>query len=504
MIHNTDFFDQIDDYCMEQLPEDLKVKFEEELSLNPELKKEVEFRMEIRDAVLETDVLTFREKLKKVAVQSKTNGNSNESFELLNEFSDIQELKNVLTSEELINFYDSLPKVHAYHHEATSNENIHQFYKDQLEAESKAFNEDIDDLDLDLDLELEGLEEAILEKDILNLRQTLKQVAKSVEPQFTVEEIDDYINGELTGSELIDFENDLTENRTLREELHLHQDVEDAVQEYDLMDLRNQLSDIIKSETSWNVSERSIEDFIDGVLEGEELDEFVAELNDNTDLHAEVNLRTQINEAIGEKDVFELRDKLKAAKEVSEVKKVKMLVPESKSELFRYVRSSVAILILLIGLAGVLSNGMLSYDNIYKSYYNTPSWSPERSVTSELSIWQKANRAYVKTDWNSVINILNQEKAPASTSEYAVAQFYKGVSFQNLNKYKEAISEYSKVIQQSDNLFVEEAEWNRSLCYLTLGQKELAKEELLAVIERKGHFENDAKAVLRKLRYTFK
>ena len=66
MIRNEDFFDQIEDYCMEQLTEDLKVKFEEELTVNPELKKEVEFRMEIRDAVMEMDVLNFREKLKKV------------------------------------------------------------------------------------------------------------------------------------------------------------------------------------------------------------------------------------------------------------------------------------------------------------------------------------------------------------------------------------------------------------------------------------------------------
>lgn len=503
MIHNTDFFDQIEEYCEEQLPEELKTKFEEELSVNPELRKEVEFRMEIRDAVLEMDVLNFREKLKKVAVQSKSSGNGNESFELLNEFSDIQELKNVLSSEELINFYDSLPKAHAYHHEATSNENIHQFYKDQLE-ESKNLDEDIDDLDLELDMELEGLDEAILEKDILNLRQTLKQVAKSVEPQFTVEEIDEYINGELTGSELIDFENDLVENRSLREEIQLHHDVEAAVQENDLMDLRNQLSSIIQSETSWNVSEQSIEDFIDGILEGENYNEFVAELKDNTDLIAEVKLRRQINDAIVEKDVFELRDKLKAAKEVSEVKKVKMLVPESKSELFRYVRSSVAVIILLLGIGGILSNGLTSRDGIYDNYFNAPSWSAERSVTSELSTWQNANLAYMKADWNSVIKYLDKETAPANTSEYAVAEFYKAASLQNMNKFKEAISEYSNVIKQGDNLFVEEAEWYRGLCYIKLGQKVQAKQELLAVIERKGHFEKDAKAVLRKLRYTLK
>jgi tetratricopeptide (TPR) repeat protein len=221
-------------------------------------------------------------------------------------------------------------------------------------------------------------------------------------------------------------------------------------------------------------------------------------------LIAEVNLRKQINEAVGEKDIFELRDKLRTVKEVSEVKKVKMLVPESKSEVFRYVRSSVAVLILLLGIGGILRNGLTSGDHIYNNFYSSPSWTTERSVSSELTTWQNANYAYMRSDWNSVIDYLNKEKAPVNTSEYAVAEFYKAASLQNLNKFEEAISEYSKVIKQRDNLFVEEAEWYRSLCYLKLGQKEQAKQELLAVIDRKGHFENDAKAVLRKLRYSLK
>jgi hypothetical protein len=37
-----------------------------------------------------------------------------------------------------------------------------------------------------------------------------------------------------------------------------------------------------------------------------------------------------------------------------------------------------------------------------------------------------------------------------------------------------------------------------------LADKINAENELLAVIERKGHFEKDAKAVLRRLKYTIK
>jgi lipopolysaccharide biosynthesis regulator YciM len=73
-----------------------------------------------------------------------------------------------------------------------------------------------------------------------------------------------------------------------------------------------------------------------------------------------------------------------------------------------------------------------------------------------------------------------------------------------MNNYENAIKEYSKVIEHGNNLFVEEAEWYKALCYLKINNKADAKQELLAVIDRKGHYENNAKAILRRLRYSFK
>ncbi len=73
-----------------------------------------------------------------------------------------------------------------------------------------------------------------------------------------------------------------------------------------------------------------------------------------------------------------------------------------------------------------------------------------------------------------------------------------------MNKYNEAIDAYTRVINNGDNLFINEAEWYRSLCYLKAGDKQRAKVELLAVIEKKGYYENQAKAVIRRLKYSFK
>lgn len=503
MIPKTDFFEQIEDYCQGQLEETLKLGFESELKINPLLRSEMELWMEIQGAIKEKEVLTLRSKLQKVAQQKYTaTVSGNDSFDLINEFSEIQEITEILSSEELINLYDSLPKVHAYHHVATSNENIHQFYKSQKESlKNQVHNVENDLADLDLE-EFEGLAQAILEKDILQFRQTLQQVAKSVEPQFTVEEIDEYINGELTGADLIEFENDMSQNRSLRSEVKLHQDIDSAINENDIMNLRGQITNILQTETSWNVSEKSIEDYIDGVLEGELLNKFLLELKDNSDLMAEVELRKQVNESIGESEIFNLRNELKAARESAEVKKVKMLVPEPKISQIRTWRSSVAILVVLLGIAGVLRNSFVSVDKIYDKYFDAPAWSPERSLSDEITLLQRANISYLNGDYAQVINIL--EQMPESNIEYPVFDFYKAASFQRLEKLDDAIAGYTRVINHGDNLFVEESEWYRSLCYLKTGNKERAKTELYAVIERKGHFENDAKAVIRRVKYSMK
>ena len=496
MTPKFDYFERIEDYCLELLNDEAKFQFETELKLDAELRNEVKLRMEIQSAIAEKDVINLRDKLKNVVSQNKNNNSQNDSFELLNEFSDIHEINEELSSEDLIDYFDSMPKVHVHQHEITSNENIHQFYKEQNGSKVNGDLDDINDLDIE---ELEGLEEAILEKDIINLRQTLNQVAKSMEPQFSVEEIDDYLNNELVDQELEDFKNELSNNRELKEEVQLHQELEIAILENEIIDLREQVSQIMKSETSWNVSEKSIEDFIDGELEDALIEEFNAELEENSDLMAEVELRRQINEIIGESDIQKLRAELKDAKESAETNKVRNLVPQVDNKLFTFLKTSVAIIIILIGVGGIINSGYLSTENTYDKFFESPTWSAERSVSAELTFLQEAQGAFLAGNYAGVVKL--KETAPEAANN-PVLQFYSGASLQKMNKYKDAIADFTQVINHGDNMFIEEAQWYRSLCYMKLGDKLQAKQELLAVVNRNGHYKQDAKAVLRRLKFT--
>ncbi|WP_321372969.1 tetratricopeptide repeat protein [uncultured Draconibacterium sp.] len=502
MTPKAELFGRIEDYCLELLNNQEREEFEKELELNQELREEVELHKNIQSAVLEMDVLDLKGKLDEIQSNSTKNGKLNGSFELLEDLSEFEEFTEELSPEELIESFESLPKVHVYQHERTSNENIHHYYKEQNGSDQAIMEEeDLNGFDME---GLEGLEEAVLETDILNLRDTLQQVAKSVEPQYSAEDIDNYLNGEMGDDILAEFEDEIAQNEYLQSEVNLHKDVEFAVAESDVMDLRNELRNIMDAETSWNVSEHTIEDFIDGILEDESLlEEFSAELKENTDLMAEVNLRENINGAVAEVDIMALRQKLKDARSESEKKEVKSIVmPRFEIGSTKFWRSSVAVVLVLVGLLGAMKMNTNTLDNTYDKYFESTTWASERSVSNTVDIIQQAKVHFQKNEFQEVIDLLNV--ATVNPDEKFVTQFYKGLSYQNINEYPKAVTAYSDVIDHANNMFIEEAEWYKALCYLKMDKKAEAKKELLAVIDRKGHFEKDAKAVLRKLRYSFK
>jgi len=349
---------------------------------------------------------------------------------------------------------------------------------------------------------MEVLDEALLEKDILNLRETLGKVSESVREKCSSEEIDRYLCGELTGKELERFEQELAVNSILQREVAIHRELENALLELDVMNLRNEISHLMETETSWNVSENQIEEFLAGTLEGEELELFQSELKENTDLKAEVALRRNVDYAIGEKEILSLRDQLKNVQNEVKNKEIKSLIPDTPVEHMNWWRAGVAVVVLLFAIGGIFKNDFRNTDQTYNEFYQQPEWAPQRSVNADLGFLQQANSYFAGGEYEKALQLY--EKAINENEEKFVFQFYKAASLQNLERFEEAIPEYSAVIKHGDNMFVEEAEWFRALCYFKLGNTEEARTQLTAIINRKGYFAGDARAVLRKSKYTFR
>ncbi len=490
MIPKFKRIDWIGEYQMSDLNGHGRLSYENNPKLindNPELENE------IQNALMEKDIMQLRSKLHEIVKpQSKEKG----YFELLEDFTNIDELSLSLPPDELLDFYDSLPKVHLYQHNISEKETIHQFYKQQMHFKA----DDEFDVDND-DCELGEIEEAILEKDVVDLRNKLSRIAKIVSLPYSSEEIEQYVTGEMDEKRSEQFKKELAVNSALRDETELYGQVNEAIEETDINDLRRKITKLMATETSWNVSEKVIEEFIDNRLEGEQLEKFTAEYKENTDLKVEVKLRREINEAVGEKDIILLKERLLSIHKQAQKKDVKSIIPENKADHFYWWKAGVAVVIVFFLISGLFRFNIYNPDKTYADFYNAPEWSHQRSVSSENSYFTRAGEYFSKGDYIAALQLYNA--AIQENNNEPVFHFYKAASLQNLGEYRQAADHYSKVILHGDNIFIEESEWYRSLCYVKMNEAKKAREQLLFIIERRGFYANNAKAVLRKMRYSF-
>lgn len=492
MTPKTDFFKKLEKFCKEGLDVEDKKELETELNQDPEFKKEFELACEVQKAIEERDIIDLRDKLKKIKDQT---GSGRISFNILDGFDDIHPLSSIIPPEELLQLYDSLPKAHIYQHELITNENIHEFFREQDDSVASDLNSDEETFFQDQEDEPEGLDEALMEKDILDLRDSLSLVSEAFHDVFSTETIDKYLNHDMEETERKTFNRELAVNSHLQREVHLHDELESALREKDVIELRDKLSRLMAAETSWNVTGKQIEGFIEGTLSDDELKVFRAEWDTNPGLRAEVILRRKVNEALAEKNVISLRDHLQQVKKKLNISESKSLVPEKTIPLSYWWKAGVAVVLVLFAFTGIIRS-----THSIDSFYQSPQWSPQRSVVAHTGYLQEANNLFMQEKYEEALSVYDKALSEVHADKY-VFQFYKAASLQHLEKYEDAIIEYGKVITQGNNLFVEEAEWYRALCILKLGKKELARKELLAIAEKKGFYAQKARAIIRKTRF---
>lgn len=318
-----------------------KKEFETELKVNPKLSAEVKFEKQMQSALAEKDVLKLRETLKSIGKQVV---NSQTPFDLLDDFENVRQLSDILAPEELLEFFDSLPKAHVYQHELASNENVHEFYRQQnsqeIEDEEEMILSELWDLE-----EIEGLEDAILEKDILNLRDTLSKVSSLVKHQYSVKDIDNYLNGELKGKQLEQFEHELIVNSALQQDVFLHRSIEIAMFESQLIDLRQKMAELMKLQSHNGVDYPFEESMAD--------DTTPVKINDDFPSDAESNLKNNLDKSLGEFDIFALRSKLHIVKNEIQRKEAKSFISDTNMQKSQWWKASVAVAVIVFALTGL-------------------------------------------------------------------------------------------------------------------------------------------------------
>ncbi len=455
---------------------------------------------EIREAVSEKDIMNLRESLQKI-LSEKGNipHNSGDLFHLTKN-QDLDALSGGLNQvlpnvEDLL---EPLPKIHIHHHQRSEGETIHPYYKEQLHT-----GEDVSDEFFPVENEDDWtlVAAAVQERDIMDLRQKLQFIgSNSITHPYTTEEIEAYLEGSLLPEELLVFENELAVNDELQSDVELNLELEEAIGEEDVMELRGMLGGIIRSQNSTTRTVAEIDSFLEGELDHGNYAGFVEEMADNQGLRNEVKLMQDVNASLTENDIMKLRSELQQVIHAISQHETQSVIPVATGRnMLRKVGTAAAILLMVFGFSFLFRQNESSIPEVYTQFYEPPgALSAFRSAGSRAGDYLSEGIAcYNRADYQAALRYFGKI-APGDKVNPAAA-FYSGASYQNLEKYAYAVAEYDKVILHKQSIFVEQAEWYRALSLLALGNTSQASSQLNQIVVRKGFYAKHAGELLATL-----
>ncbi|MFV0376452.1 MAG: tetratricopeptide repeat protein [Mangrovibacterium sp.] len=507
MSRNSTIIEFIDRYLNQDLTGDELGEFISEIASNPDIEAELNLHREVEAAVSEGDIVALRDKLNHLYKQEQ---HSNEegcatdeclgyNFELSEDISSIKEFMSPVSISDILNFAQSLPKMHLAQHKVAEKENIHHYYKEQLAKDNTPDEEFM--LSPDDEMLINHVEQAIAEKDIDDLRSNLQQIAAGIpEHRFSFKEIDQYLDGEIDPLDKFSIESELPFNQGLIRDIELLQHINMAIGETDIMELRNSLNAIQNTELSTPRKIEELDRFVQMELNDDDLASFESELTTNPDLAAELELYRDSDQAGAETDVMNLRNKLSEISKdiVREKRKERTFVSKIPGSRFA-VGAVAASLILFISITSLLSRHTPTseselYSQFFSPYEATGIFRSGDNMDSKLSL---ALHTYNEGQLNESMELFKQilETEP----DNPVSNFYLGMACQETGNYPAAIKSYQRVILANNNLFVEQAQWYAALCGLQTENRKKVYKQFQQIAEQNSYYSPKAMAILQEL-----
>lgn len=239
-----------------------------------------------------------------------------------------------------------------------------------------------------------------------------------------------------------------------------------------------------------------IERYLDSEMSGHELIWFEKELDSNEWLQSELNLRKKVNNAITEDRFMQLRNEIEEAH--AQYHNAEKHLPNKQKRVFAaasVVASFFLALFLILNLSvWNVSNNKL-FDKYFEPYQANMTF---RSADSELnSSLLTAMQLYENKRYKEALKLF-EEILQTDPSRVGL-NLYSGISKMEIHEYENAGSSFNKVINDKFNLYIEQAEWYLSLCYMITGQDDKAVKLLEKIVAENSFNTREAKKILRKL-----
>lgn len=240
-----------------------------------------------------------------------------------------------------------------------------------------------------------------------------------------------------------------------------------------------------------------IEKYIDGELKDSALLDFENLLSNDENLARDYNLSLEVNNSILEEDVMVLRETMEYM--FTEENKVKRIPNVFAGRRKYYAAASIALLVAAGGIFQKFNTIELDNSTLFETYYSPyDATITYRSGDTEVDrVLLQAMERYEEQDFESALVLF--EKVLEKDNEDMAVSLYTGISYLEEEKYNKATSSFNKIISDNDNLFIEQARWYLSMCYIKTDKIVEAKEILTDLVVNNTAYKAKAKKVLRYL-----
>lgn len=246
---------------------------------------------------------------------------------------------------------------------------------------------------------------------------------------------------------------------------------------------------------------RYIERYLDEEMADGELKWFESELDGNPGLLHETNLRSDINAAIAQHDVIDLRTQLEGLfnEQLNDQPKTRTSTLVFLNTYAKYVAAAMVALFIAVGSILYMNNKTMTSQEIYQEFYEPYNAgfnlrSADAGVSEELRM---AMTKYQEKDFQEALVLF--EKILDQDASRVGLKLYSGISHMELEQYKKANENFSAIIDENYALYMEQAEWYLAFCYLMTGDNENAHEAFEAIAQSDSHYSKQANKILKRL-----
>lgn len=245
-----------------------------------------------------------------------------------------------------------------------------------------------------------------------------------------------------------------------------------------------------------NKNRHLISKYLEGELDPITAARFEEDLRSDPLLQQELELYKEVDEALADTDLIELRMQLRDIH--TRLAPETTLQPRAGIKWITRVGAAASLAVLL-GLGTYTIIRMNSSQYLFNKYYQPYELtSANRSGVSETDLTlREAMLKYQNQEYREAVLLF--EKVLTADPDQMATQLYTGISYFEIEEYRKAGNSFTKVIEQNDNLYIEQARWYLGFCYLKTEEKEKAIRQFREISSSKGYYSEKAKAILKRL-----